>query len=160
MDRPASQSPVSGADESAVRALYLALLRAWNERDAEGFAALFIADGAMIGYDGTVVDGQAEIARHLGAIFAQHQTPAYIQKVRQVRFLTAEVAALRGVVGMPSLVTGVINPMLNSIQSLVACKRDGVWRVTLFQNTPAQLHGRPDLVAEMTAELQTLLDGE
>lgn len=156
----ASQSPVSGADESAIHALYHALLRAWNERDAEAFAALFIADGAMIGYDGTVVDGQDEIARHLGAIFAQHQTPAYIQKVRQVRLLTAEVAALRGVVGMPSLVTGVITPTLNSIQSLVACRRDGVWRVALFQNTPAQLHGRPDLVAEMTAELQALLDGE
>ncbi len=156
----ASPSPVLGADEGAVRALYHALLRAWNERDAEAFAALFVADGSMIGYDGTIVDGQAEIARHLGAIFANHQTPAYIQKVRQVRFLTAEVAALRGAVGMPSLVTGVINPTLNSIQSLVACKREGVWRVALFQNTPAQFHGRPDLVAEMTAELQALLDGE
>jgi uncharacterized protein (TIGR02246 family) len=159
MDR-ASHAPALGADEAAVRALYHALLRAWNERDAEAFAALFVADGAMIGYDGTIVDGQVEIARHLGVIFAKHQTPAYIQKVRQVRFLTAEVAALRGAVGMPSLPTAVINPTLNSIQSLVACKREGTWRVALFQNTPAQFHGRPDLVAEMTAELQALLDGE
>ena len=36
-----------------------------------------------------------------------------------------------------------INPSVNAIQSLVAEKDEaGVWKVALFQNTPAAWHGR------------------
>jgi hypothetical protein len=31
-------------------------------------------------------------------------------------------------------------------------------RIVLFQNTPAQFHGRPELVEEMTRELQAVAD--
>ncbi|HEX8996894.1 MAG TPA: SgcJ/EcaC family oxidoreductase [Ktedonobacterales bacterium] len=161
MDAPTSQSPSTAlAEEDAVRALYLETLRGWNRRDAGAFAACFTEDGCIIGFDGTPVDGRAEIAGHIGAIFASHQTPAYITKVKQVRFLTDDVAVLRGIAGMPSLATATINPTLNSIQSLVAHKRDGVWRAALFQNTPAQFHGRPEAVSEMTEELQAALDAQ
>jgi hypothetical protein len=34
----------------------------------------------------------------------------------------------------------------------------GQWRIVLFQNTPAQFHGRPSLVEEMTRELQAVAD--
>jgi hypothetical protein len=37
---------------------------------------------------------------------------------------------------------------------LVALKQDGEWRIVLFRNTPAQFHGRPDLVERMTQELR------
>lgn len=157
-DSPAYEPATMSDDERAVRALYSVLLRAWNERDAEAFAALFLAEGSIIGYDGSIVDGQAEIARHIGDIFRHHQTPIYIVRVKRVRFLTPEIAIVRGYVGMPTVSALVINPTLNAIQSLVAQRVDGVWRIALFQNTPAQFHGRPDLVAEMTAELQRTLD--
>jgi uncharacterized protein (TIGR02246 family) len=145
-------------DERAVRALYSALLHAWNERDAEAFAAQFLSEGSMIGYDGSIVDGQAEIAQHIGDVFRHHQTPLYTARVKRVRFLTPESAIVRGHVGMRTAPTLVINPALNAIQSLVAQWVDGAWRVALFQNTPAQFHGRPDLVAAMTEELQRALD--
>ncbi len=41
--------------------------------------------------------------------------------------------------------------------TLVAVKSDGKWRILLFQNTPAQFHGRPELVQQMTEELRRLL---
>lgn len=157
-DHAAHPQPLLSADEQAVRALYIALLRAWNERDAETFAAQFLDDGSIIGYDGSIVDGRAEIARHIGDIFRHHETPVYVQRVKRVRFLTPDIAILRGHVGMPSVPTLVINPTLNSIQSLVAQRLADSWRVALFQNTPAQFHGRPDLVAAMTEELQRALD--
>lgn len=157
-DSPAYEPATMSDDERAVRALYSVLLRAWNERDAEAFAAPFLAEGSIIGYDGSIVDGQAEIARHIGDIFRHHQTPIYIVRVKRVRFLAPEIAIVRGYVGMPTVSALVINPTLNAIQSLVAQRVDGVWRIALFQNTPAQFHGRPDLVAEMTAELQRTLD--
>ncbi len=141
-------------EETAVRALYYDLLKAWNSRDGQAFGAYFVEDGGIVGYDGSLVDGREAIAAEMSRIFAHHQTPAYIQKVRSVRFLEAQVALLRGIVGMPSLLDGSIMPTLNAIQTLLAEKRDGVWRVVLFQNTPAQFHGRPDLVQQMTEELE------
>lgn len=144
-------------DEDAIRTLYRDLLRCWNGRDANAFAALFTDDGAIIIFDGTLVAGQAEVARHFGAIFARYETPAYVQIVRSLRFLTEEVAVLCGAVGMYSL-DQIVNPTLNAVQTLVARKRDDAWRVAHFQNTRAQFPGRPDLVAEMTAELQRALD--
>jgi uncharacterized protein (TIGR02246 family) len=141
-------------EEAAVRALYHDLLTAWNSRDGQAFGAYFVEDGGIVGYDGSLVDGREAIAAEMSRIFTHHQTPAYVQKVRSVRFLEAQVALLRGIVGMPSLLDGSIMPNLNAIQTLLAEKHDGVWRVVLFQNTPAQFHGRPDLVQQMTEELE------
>ncbi len=141
-------------EEAAVRALYQDLLTAWNSRDGQAFGAYFVEDGGIVGYDGSLVDGREAIAAEMSRIFTHHQTPAYVQKVRSVRFLEAQVALLRGIVGMPSLLDGSIMPNLNAIQTLLAEKHDGVWRVVLFQNTPAQFHGRPDLVQQMTEELE------
>jgi len=40
---------------------------------------------------------------------------------------------------------------------MVVVKSDGQWRIAVFQNTPAQFHGRPELVKKMTDELRQLL---
>jgi hypothetical protein len=45
-------------------------------------------------------------------------------------------------------------PKLNAMQSLVAEPRAGDWRIVLYQNTPAQLHGRPELVESLTEALR------
>ena len=45
------------------------------------------------------------------------------------------------------------NPATNAVQSLVAA--DG--RIVLFQNTPAQYHGRPELAEAHTAEIRAAL---
>jgi hypothetical protein len=50
-----------------------------------------------------------------------------------------------------------INPAVNTIQSLVAVKQAGQWRIALYQNTPAQFHGRPELSQALTEELRQLL---
>jgi hypothetical protein len=50
-----------------------------------------------------------------------------------------------------------ISPELNARQTLVATQRNGVWAIVLFQNTPAQLHGRAELASALTAELRAEL---
>lgn len=50
-----------------------------------------------------------------------------------------------------------INPDVNAHQTLVAVQKDGKWQIQLFQNTPAQFHGRPELVEQMTEELRQVL---
>jgi hypothetical protein len=50
-----------------------------------------------------------------------------------------------------------LNPAANSIQTLVAAKQAGQWRIAVYQNTPAAFHGRPELAEALTQELRQLL---
>ena len=71
-----------------------------------------------------------------------------------MRLLSPEVVILRAIVGMVPHGQSDIALQLNAIQSLVATKHDVQWRIALFQNTPAQFHGRPEQVQQMTEELR------
>lgn len=148
---------MSASDEADVRSIYQRLIDAWNRRDAAAYAALFDDVTNVVGFDGSQMNGRSEIESTLAGIFAHHQTAPYLSIVREVRMLTAEVAILRAVAGMVPPGQTDINPAVNAIQSLVAVKRDGQWRIALFQNTPAQFHGRPELAQQLTEELRQLL---
>jgi uncharacterized protein (TIGR02246 family) len=152
--RPQNQQ--SGGD-TEISALYHQLLDCWNKRNAHDFATLFSENGNSVGFDGSQLNGRAEIEAHIGQVFADHQTAAYIGKVREIRLLTPEVAILRAVVGMVPPGQSDINPAVNTVQSLVAEKQGDSWRIALFQNTPAQFHGRPELAQQLTDELRQLL---
>lgn len=145
------------SNESEVRALYQQLLAGWNKRNAHEFAAMFAEDGHVIGFDGSQYNGRAEIEAEIGQIFADHPTAAYVGKIRGVRFLSHEVAVLRAVAGMAPPGQSDLNPAVNTIQTLVAEKHEGRWHISLFQNTPAQFHGRPELAQQLTEELRQLL---
>jgi uncharacterized protein (TIGR02246 family) len=140
--------------ESAVRALYQQVLAGWNARDGAAFAAPFAEDGAVVGFDGSQHTGQASIAADLQQIFANHPTPAYVAKVRGVRLLTPGAAILHAVAGMVPAGLTDLDPRLHAVQTLVAVQQNGQWRVVFFQNTPAQYHGRPALVQQLTDELR------
>jgi hypothetical protein len=66
---------------------------------------------------------------------------------------------LRATVGMVMPGQTELNPALNAIQSLVAARRDGHWRIELFQNTPAAFHGNPDAMKKLTDELRRARSG-
>jgi uncharacterized protein (TIGR02246 family) len=153
-DRP---QPAIPPDEPAIRNLYHQLLAGWNRRKAGELAALFAEDGQQVGFDGSQYNGRAAIEAAIGQIFADHQTATYVGKIREVRWLSPDVALLRAVVGMVPPGQADLTPAVNAIQTLVAVKQDGHWRIALFQNTPAQFHGRPDLAAALTEELRQLL---
>ena len=155
----------SNADETALRALYRQILDAWNQRNADAYAKLFAGDGAVVGFDGSEMTGSVEIVTTLRKIFADHATGVYRGKVRGVRMLSLEVGLLRAIAGMAPAGQMDLDPKLNSVQSLVAVRHDtdgpqgsppaaDQWRIALFHNTPAQLHGRPEMVEQMTEELR------
>jgi uncharacterized protein (TIGR02246 family) len=139
---------------ATVQELYRALLAAWNEDDAEAFAAAFAEDGEVIGFDGSEMRGRAAIASELGRIFADHATGSYVGIVRSVRPLGEDAFLLRAVAGVVPAGAADLKPELNSVQSLVASWHDGRWLIDLYHNTPAQLHGRPEAAAALTAELR------
>lgn len=145
------------SDETEVCALYSLLLEGWNRRNADDYATLFAEDGNLVGFDGSTIDGRAEIASHIRQIFADHPTATYVWKIREVRLLAPGVALLRAVAGMISPGQSDINPAVNTIQTLVAVKSARKWHIAHFQNTPAQFHGRPELAQALTEELRQLL---
>ena len=136
---------------------YRQLLDAWNKRDAEAFAALFSEDGSSVGFDGSPMNGQAEIASTLRAIFENHPTAAYVAKVREVRALGPGVVLIRSVVGMVPPGKDEVNPATNAIQSLVTVEKGPDVKIALLHNTPAAFHGRPELAEQLTNELTDAL---
>ncbi|MBD1378732.1 SgcJ/EcaC family oxidoreductase [Bacillus sp. IB182487] len=140
-----------------IQALYQQLIDAWNNRDAHGMAELFTEDGESIGFDGSQSIGREEIFSHLQPIFEDHPTAPFVSKIKDVRYLGAEIAILRAIASMVPPGQSDINPKVNTHHTLVAVKNEGNWRIQLYQNTPAQFHGRPELVEQMTEELRDLL---
>jgi uncharacterized protein (TIGR02246 family) len=148
---------LSPADEEAVRALYRQILEGWNNADGGQYAAPFAPDGEAIGFDGTRHAGREKIASDIQKIFADHPTATYVAKIKSVRLLAPRSAALRSIAGLVPPGQQDIRPDLNAVQMLIATRDEGRWSVTVFQNTPAQFHGRPELVQAMTEELREVL---
>ncbi|WP_250452756.1 SgcJ/EcaC family oxidoreductase [Caballeronia sp. ATUFL_M2_KS44] len=142
---------------SSARHVYDALLGDWNRQDAAAMAARFTERGSLVGFDGSTIDGRACIEAHLEPIFAQHPTPLFVAKVREIRRLAGEqTLLLRAVAGMWPRGATALDERLNAIQTLVLSLCDGVYRIEMFQNTPAAFHGRPEEVEALSAELREL----
>ena len=137
-----------------IEKLYRELLDFWNRQDAKGMTSLFSKDGSIVGFDGSQMNGKMQMESEIGQIFAHHRTASYVGKIREIRLLRKDVALLRAVAGMVQKGEKEIDPAVNTIQSLVAVKDNGMWLISLFQNTPAQFHGRPELSEALTGELQ------
>ena len=144
-------------NECGVETLYRNLLDRWNQGDASGFGSLFRDDGSVVGFDGTSVESARSIEEHLATIFADHEQPTYVSKVREIRPLGADAALLRADAGLVPPGELHIKPELNAAQTLVAVRRNGEWRIAHFQNTPKSLDGRPEERAVLTGELQALV---
>ena len=142
------------SDHDVLKSVYQDLLAAWNRRSGEDFAGQFAEDGEVVGFDGSEIKGRGAIASEMQRIFMDHETGQYVGKVRQVHLVTPQAALIRAVAGVVPAAQSDLNPALNSIQSLVLRKSGDRWQIVLYQNTPAQFHGRPALVEKLTAELQ------
>lgn len=103
------------------------------------------------------VVGRHRISGQMAAIFAHHATGVYVGIVRTVQRLGDDSALLHAVSGIVPAGRTDLAPELNAIQSLVARRTDGEWQIVLYQNTPAQFHGRPEAGEALTNELRSRL---
>jgi uncharacterized protein (TIGR02246 family) len=143
--------------DAATRGLYTQLLAAWDKRNARDYALLFASDATLIGFDGSQVNGQLQIGAHVSEVFSHHQTPRYVGVVREVRLVAPDVSLLRANAGLIPPGKDDIEPALNAVQSLVAVKKGGDWKIALFQNTPAQFHMHPEQAKALSDELRAKL---
>ena len=145
---------MKNSSETEIKYLYQNLISSWNERDAKKFCSFFSENGNVVGFDGSQLNGRAEILSTLESIFSQHPTAPYVSLIKEVRMLSPQVGVLRSVVGMVPVGHSQISPAVNAVQTLVGTLDGGEWKISLFQNTPASFHGRPEMVQKMTTELQ------
>lgn len=142
--------------ETGTRELYAQLLDTWDKRNARNYALLFASDASLVGFDGSQVNGQLEIGAHVSEVFTHHQTPRYVGIVREVRQISADATLLRANSGLIPPGKDDIDPALNAVQSLVAVRKGGAWKIALFQNTPAKFDMRPEQSKALTEELRAM----
>jgi uncharacterized protein (TIGR02246 family) len=154
-----SHTLISAAnDEAAIRALYQQLMDGWNAGSGNAFAAPFEEDGDLVGFDGTHIKGRHEIALFHQDLFDMFlKGSRLVGKVRSVRFLTSNVAVMHAIGGTVMAGQTDLEPERNSVQTLVAVRRNGNWYLAAFQNTRATYIGRPEESQKLTEELRTLL---
>ena len=124
------------ADETPVRALYQELMDGWNKGSSEAFAAPFAEDGHLVAFDGTHFEGRREIASFHQPLFDKWlKGTRLVGQVKSVRFLTSDVALMHVVGSTIMRGQSKPSPVRDSIQTLVATRKSGEWKLTAFQNT-------------------------
>lgn len=124
------------SDEAAVRALYGQLMEGWNAGRAETFAAPFAEDGDLVAFDGGHFRGREEIISFHRPLFERWlRGTRLVGRVESVRFLSPEVAVMHCVGGTVARGQSSSRPERDSIQTLVASKSGGQWRLSAFHNT-------------------------
>jgi uncharacterized protein (TIGR02246 family) len=124
------------ADEVAVRDLYRELMDSWNRGSGEAFAAVFTEDGDLVAFDGTHFEGRAQIASFHQELFDKWMKGTrLVGRVKDVRFLSPDVALMHAVGSTIMRGKSVPSPERDSIQTLVATRQNGEWRLAAFQNT-------------------------
>jgi uncharacterized protein (TIGR02246 family) len=124
------------ADVEAVRDLYRELMDGWNRGNGEDFAAVFTEDGDLVAFDGTHFKGREEIAPfHQGLFDKWMKGTRLVGRVKDVRFLSPDVALMHAVGSTIMRGRTAPSPERDSIQTLVAVRHDGQWRLAAFQNT-------------------------
>jgi uncharacterized protein (TIGR02246 family) len=145
------------ADEAAVRALYRELMDGWDRGSGEAFASVFTEDGDLVAFDGTHFEGREEIAPFHQQLFDKWlKGSRLVGQVKDVRFLRPDVALMHAVGSTVMRGKNEPSPERDSIQTLVAVREGGEWRLAAFQNTRVRPMG-PNPVAFVLWALTDLL---
>jgi uncharacterized protein (TIGR02246 family) len=145
------------ADEAAVRDLYRQLMDAWNRGSGDDFAAVFAEDGDLVAFDGTHFKGRKEIAPFHQQLFDKWlKGTRLVGHVKDLRFLSPDVALMHAVGGTVMRGKSRPAPERDSIQTLVATRQNGEWRLAAFQNTRVRPMG-PNPIAVVLWALSDVL---
>lgn len=132
LDRDVNRS----ADEAAIRDLFRALLEDWARGDGEAYGSRFTEDADYVAFDGTHTRGRREIASSHQQLFDTFLKGTRLTgEIRSVRFPGPEVALVHATGGTARRGKSGPSPERDSVQTLVAVKREGRWLFDAFHNT-------------------------
>jgi uncharacterized protein (TIGR02246 family) len=130
-------------NDAPIRALYQRLMEGWNRGDAESFAEPFVNDADFIAFDGTHFKGKNAIIESHRPLFDKWMKGTrLVGECISIRFLNPEIALLHATGGTIMKGRAGPSPERDSIQTMVAVKRNGEWRLIAFQNTRVRPIGR------------------
>jgi uncharacterized protein (TIGR02246 family) len=130
-------------DADAVRALYSGLMDGWNRGSADAFAAPFADEFDFIAFDGVRFRSREELVRFHQPLFETHlKGTRLVGDVTDVRFLEPRVAVMHARGGTVLRGKSRPAPERDSMQTLVAVKYTGEWRLVAFQNTRVRPMGQ------------------
>jgi uncharacterized protein (TIGR02246 family) len=108
----------------------------WNQGSGDAFAAAFTEDGDLVAFDGTHFKGRQEIAPFHQQLFDKWlKGSRLVGEVKDVRLLHPDIAVMHAVGSTVMRGKSEPVPERDSIQTLVATRQDGEWRLAAFQNT-------------------------
>jgi uncharacterized protein (TIGR02246 family) len=115
----------------------------WNAGSAAAFAAPFAEECDFIPFDGVRLRGRDELVRAHEPLFETHlRGTRLVGEVTGVRFLSPDVALLHARGGTIPRDRTQPAAERDSVQTLVAARQDGTWRLVAFQNTRVRPIGR------------------
>jgi uncharacterized protein (TIGR02246 family) len=148
-------------DEAAVRALYQQMMDAWDAGSGDRFAAPFASDGDFVAFDGVHFRRREQIAAFHQQLFDKWMKGScLVGSVETVRFVAPDVAVVHAVGNTVMRGKSRPAPERESIQTLVAVREQGAWRLAAFHNTrvrPIGANGRTFLLWTVFDRLWRLL---
>lgn len=123
-------------DAEQIRRLYLALMDGWNAGSGVAFAAPFADEADFIAFDGARFHGRDEIARFHEPLFKTHlKGTRLVGDVTDLRFVGPDVAVMHAYGGTVMRGKREPAPERDSLQTMVAVRREDRWQLVAFQNT-------------------------
>jgi uncharacterized protein (TIGR02246 family) len=132
---PAKDASAAAA-EADLRGLITRMTDSYNRGDAHGVAAMYTPDGDLITGTGDHLAGPAEIESFLSnLVMTLPKGTRFIARVTDIRFAGPDVALVTSDGGWLYPGEANVSEKNQGLQSVVALRRDGTWRVVLFQRT-------------------------
>ena len=145
------------ADERAVRELFEKLLEDWTRGDGEAYGSRFAEDANYVAFDGTRTKGREEISSSHQRLFDKFMKGTRLTgRIEGIEFPVPGVALVHATGGTVMRGKREPSPERDSIQTLVAVKREEGWRFAAFHNTrvrPIGLGARTFLLWAITDRL-------
>jgi uncharacterized protein (TIGR02246 family) len=127
--------PSTDADESAIRAIHFAMIAAWNDGNADAFAAPFSETADFIAFEGTHLKGRERIEVFHREIFADAVKGSRLEgSVAFVHFLTDDIAVMHSRVRVTLAGRARPMPSRDSMQLTVVRRHEGKWRGEALMN--------------------------
>ncbi len=122
-------------DEATIRDLYERMMDGWNRGSGEAFAEVFAEDGDQVAFDGTHFAGRREISDFHQELFDKWlKGTRLVGLVESVRFPVPDAAVAHARGGIIMRGKSEPSPERDSIQTLIAVRRNGEWRLAALDN--------------------------
>ena len=126
---------MTDTDEAGVRQLVSELEVAWNSGDADRWGRQFTDDAHFLVFDGVPVVGADAIAKeHAFAFDGPRKGTTATFTVERIAFLADDVAVVHARVRITGIPQGFGPPVLTSVPTFSAVRRQDGWRIADFVN--------------------------